>query len=202
MPSINGAIQRCGAVATALRKGKQGSTDLEAPWSKARCAWATQHVIRLGLLTLENPEPYFNPSNLTLLYIDSISFWDKKHQKVRISGDALGHEETRFPRDSSGAIDLSGNGTCNDARCHAHVKFSQEYRFCTGVAMNIEEDRSKTGHRLPTHDCTMKKIAAIKMKNKLVQEKIKEIKTCDKSLYLRSRLTEMPLHYAIPMKFQ
>ena len=51
-------------------------------------------MIYLDILTIPNPNIYFDYSNLTTLTIDSIVFWDEKYYKVGISGSALSSRET------------------------------------------------------------------------------------------------------------
>ena len=56
----------------------------------------------------------------------------------------MGKSETRFLRNKTRAINTTSNGAYLKQRYHVLIKFPQEIRFYTGVAIKIAADGSKT----------------------------------------------------------
>ena len=163
---VRGVVNRMNPVKTCAEKAKQGSTDPDSPWSKARCDWILQLLVRFRCAKPINPPPCHDPSKVTKLSIDQVGWWDEKHRKVEVSS-ALGRKtQTRFHRDEDGRIDP--NGTLAERKTTLHVKHADEVRFCFGVAM-IEDE----GVRLPPFEHTCKKIVLQRQWEKLRDEEFK-----------------------------
>jgi hypothetical protein len=100
------------------RKKSQGSTDPNAPWSKARYNWYIQLLIRFGALSEDEMKElkdehggtlpdYFDPNKLTKLSITKIVWYDETHKKCVIGWDKNKFtSKACFPRDEHGKLDF------------------------------------------------------------------------------------------------
>ena len=69
-----------------VEKAKQGSSDPDAPWSKARHNWILHLLVRFGCTPKIPcpPPPYLDESKVTKLSIHNVAWWDEKHRKVQV----------------------------------------------------------------------------------------------------------------------
>ena len=80
-----------------VEKQKQGSSDPNTPWARARKLSVKQLLIRLGLMShfpegVKGPvERRFNRETLGELEIEQIGWWDETHHKCLIGGIAGGN---------------------------------------------------------------------------------------------------------------
>ncbi|CAJ1968651.1 unnamed protein product [Cylindrotheca closterium] len=71
-----------------IKLRSQGRVDENSPWAKARLGWATQLLIKLGLLEEDPTKDYYTKSKLESLEISQIVFWDETHTKCVIGAGA------------------------------------------------------------------------------------------------------------------
>jgi hypothetical protein len=142
LTAVRLTIKRLRHVIRKVRKRKQGNKDPSCPWAKARLRWVTQLTVRLGKhkfkhdegcnkhLTLTSTPAWFYRSKLPPLSIHQITFWDEVHkdQFVGVTGDVT----YAFPRDEDGVFDA--NGEVSHQSTQLHVKYTEQGRFCCGVA--------------------------------------------------------------------
>ena len=132
-----------------VSKRKQGSSDPDAPWSKARMLTVTQLLVRLGELEV-SPEPNtttipnkFDRSKLGAIELDQIVWWDETHRKCLIGGFSSARDFCLvFKRDENGKLD-SQNGTySNEEIKKLNCKYEDEGRFGLGCALVTPVDEN------------------------------------------------------------
>ena len=82
---LRSLVHRMKPVVSAVEKAKQGSSDPDAPWSKARYNWILQLLVRFGVVQVPNPPSYHDHTQVTPLSLHQIAWWDEKHRKVQVS---------------------------------------------------------------------------------------------------------------------
>ena len=173
------AYLRLDPVITPIRKRKQGTTEVDSPWAKARLEFVTQILVRFGLLTAAEvtdcsgkiPDR-FNIDKLTPMSINQLAFWDETHKKVRVGkvGANGVKYQVRFKRTPQGKVD-SNNGTCLAIEgTQLNMKYSEEVRLCLGVAKIKAPDGTERGIRLPLFDYSGKVVLTIKDFDKKLRE--------------------------------
>jgi hypothetical protein len=114
LSTVFSAFHRMNPVITPIAKRKQGTTDPNSPWAKARLEWVTQILVRFGILTgnqvtapLVNVPDKFNATKVIHTSLNQIAFWDETHKKVRIGKvGANGTKfQVRFRRTLEGKVD-------------------------------------------------------------------------------------------------
>jgi hypothetical protein len=76
---------------TKVVRKKQGDTDVNSAWAKARYNSVTQLLIRFGLLESQPDEngnlaDYFNKDKITALQREQVADWEETHRKCQIGG--------------------------------------------------------------------------------------------------------------------
>jgi hypothetical protein len=109
--AIRGCYQRLGAKTIRIPKKRQGTTDIDSPWAKARVRFNTQFLIRSGKLESQEDADgtipdYYNKEKLTCFMHTQVVWWDEKHRQSLIGGVGVRSEVLTFPRDKDGRIDL------------------------------------------------------------------------------------------------
>ncbi|KAI9916950.1 hypothetical protein PsorP6_016837 [Peronosclerospora sorghi] len=143
--SVFSLCRRLNPLITAIAASKQGSTDPEAPWSKARLVWATQLAIRFGALTWDNQTmrhcpPVFDINLLGPLELTSVVHWDENHKTFESK------TQIRFLRGGDGQLDPI-NGKMADEKTYQKLKYTGESRFSLGCAMIQLLDGTIEGRR-------------------------------------------------------
>jgi hypothetical protein len=147
LSAVNRTMKRPRPVIRKVRKGKQGSKDASCPWAKARPGWTTQLLVRIGNhtfnpdeecnkhLALSNAPHCYDAMKLPELSIYQIAFWDEVHkeQVVGVNGDFT----YAFPRDEDGAY--TEDGMVAEQATRLHMKYSEQGRFCCGVASVMKD---------------------------------------------------------------
>lgn len=126
MGPVHTAFKKLKPKVCKIKQRPQGSTDKDAPWSKARLNWVTQLLIRFGKLESQvdpatgHPPAYFDSeklTKLTKLTLEQVAWFDETHRKCTIGNEVAGSISSktyvRFPRDADGKLDLE-NGTYDD----------------------------------------------------------------------------------------
>ena len=139
-----------------LKNKKQVSSDRNAPTCKARLLWCVRFSFWLHLITVgdagkhwvqkkiivkkEGKLPkYFDPANLTNLFVDKFVTWDKVHRKsIPVSGD--GYVSTpykdhimKFPFNKNWKLDVSNGTYSREKVTLKRCKYTDEVRLCLGV---------------------------------------------------------------------
>jgi len=155
-------------------KRKQGSTDPEHEWSKARCRWTSQLLIRLGLKQVtEDAEDFYK--DLPPLDINQIVFWDEMH-KEQVIGYS-GGRSYRFKVDSAGKFDPINGKIPTEAAAILHMKYPQQARLCFGVAaVRLIVDEAEEGRRCTPFDYTGKTVVTILDYKQLIEKEIRRVK--------------------------
>jgi hypothetical protein len=154
-------------------KRKQGSSDENAPWSKARMGWVTQLRVRLGTLTLPDDAPA-QFKNLPSLNVTQIAFWDEMH-KEQVIGYA-GNRSYRFSVDANGKYDPNGKAT-KEISSISHLKYPQQGRLLLGVAAVKLLDGQVQGRRCMPYCYTGKTVVTIAVYNELMESEMRRVKS-------------------------
>ena len=123
-----------------IKKRKQGSTDPESLWAKARYEWSTQLLVRFGKLNVEElPRPVekrFYRSSVGELEIQQVVWWDETHRKCLIGGSSTTKDyQMLFMRNSDGKINLENGEYSSDIKTRLNVKYEKECRLGLGCAV-------------------------------------------------------------------
>ena len=152
--AVYSCIKRLRPEVTPVTKLKQGSSDPNDPWSKARAGWVKQLLIRFGILVIPETEQVpdcFDVTKLNCLDKDQAAWWDETHRSCNpgAGGIAGGARTTflRFHRDENGRLDP--NGTLSDSeKTFVNCKYTEEVRLSLGCATVTPVDAT-TGAKLP-----------------------------------------------------
>ena len=110
MSSIISVVQRLRPMIKKVDKQKQGSSDPNSDWARARYLFTKQLMIRLGVLADESPyDSRFARNTAGHLSIDQIAWWDETHRKCLIGG--IGGDKKfclQFKRNKQGLLDPNG----------------------------------------------------------------------------------------------
>jgi hypothetical protein len=172
LSAVRKTIKRLRPVIRKVRKRRQGSTDASCPWAKARLGWVTQLFMILGKHDFKHDEERnkhlghtstpdcFDRIKLPMLSIHQIASWYEvhKYQVDRVTGDVT----YAFPCDNNGAF--VEDGTIAEEATTLHMKYSEQGRFCCGVAavmINDGEVEVEEGRRCLTYDYTGRSIVKI-----------------------------------------
>jgi hypothetical protein len=171
--AVYGLIKRLNPKISAVEKAKQGSSDPNSNWAKARVCWISQLLVRFGILRPPNPPPYLDHTKMPPLSLYQIAWWDEKHRKVIVSSGLGKTTQAQFRRNAEGKLDPLGE--YGDKKSTLHMKFAEEVRFCFGVAM-IKNNGIDEGVRLAPFEYTGKTVVLHKKFMELVKEEIKRVK--------------------------
>jgi hypothetical protein len=112
LSTVRRTMNRLRPVIRRVKRRKQGNTNPDSPWAKARLIWVTHFLVRLGkhvcnhtakenefLCLIETPT-YFNTELLPPLSVHQIVFFDECHKKTEIgrTGDTV----YTFPKNEAG----------------------------------------------------------------------------------------------------
>ena len=100
--------------------------------------------ILVGKKTIKTKEgkllKYFDPTNLTNLFVDKFVTWYEVHRKI-IPGSDDGYICTmykdhimNFPRDNNGKLDVSNGTYSREKVTFTKCKYTDEVRLCLGVS--------------------------------------------------------------------
>jgi hypothetical protein len=143
LSAVRNTVKRLRHVIRGVRKRKQGNKDKNSPWVKARLGWVTQILVRMQkhvfmpeedcnkCLALTATPEYFDAAKLPKLSLFQVAFWDEVH-KEQVMGTAGTHTYA-FPRDEHGAFDEAGMVAAQATKLH--MKYTEQGRFCCGVAL-------------------------------------------------------------------
>ena len=112
--SVCNCVQRMKPIRTEIGKSKQGSSDPESPWDKARLQWIRQYAIRLGTYKWNTETVGEFPEtlaifNLRKLETSHIGYWYEWHKEQETGGICGGKsKQVRFPRDADRRLDADG----------------------------------------------------------------------------------------------
>jgi hypothetical protein len=142
LSAVRNTVKRLRPVIRIVRKRKQGNKDKNSPCAKARLGWVTQILVRMKkhvfmpeedynkFVELTATPEYFDAAKLPKLSLFQIAFWDEVH-KEQVVGTAGTHTYA-FPRDEHGAFDEAGMAAAQASKLH--MKYTEQGRFCCGVA--------------------------------------------------------------------
>ena len=136
--SVRKCTQRMNPIRNSVGNFKQGSSDLEYPWAKARLQWITQYAIRLGTYkwntkTMGGCPKHFDILKLGELETSHIGYWDEWHKEQEKGGVCGGKsEQVRFPRDEGGRLDADGK--LAEEKTHLAIKYPEQGQYSFGVA--------------------------------------------------------------------
>ena len=174
-----------------IKKRKQGSTDPNSNWSKARHLWCIQLLIRFGELKLDDLYEYdelqrsadrFNRELIGELELNQVVWWDETHRKCLIGGSSsTKNYQMLFQRDRNGRIDLVNGNYSEERKTILNVKYEKECRVGLGCAMI--QPKSSDGTLLPAvgvrcnlFDYTSKTLISIDDYDKMVKIEIARVK--------------------------
>ena len=167
-------------------KKRQGSTNPEAPWSKACHRQFAQLLVRFN--TIQDDDPllesfrldngqlpvWLQRDQLTAINPHRVSYWDEMHRKCQIG--SRGSREGQnvyvcFPKDEDGKLDVQkGKHDCDDkqrTKRIVNVKYEKEVRLCLGVIkLKDEENNESVGTRLPAYSYTSKTVITFNDRDK------------------------------------
>ena len=185
--SVISVIRRLKPKLKKIRRRKQGSTDPESHWSRARLQWATQLLVRFGELDedLDRPlERRFHRDVIGHLDIHQVVWWDETHRKCLIGGlSRTKNYHIMFPRNSDGKIDTKNGEYSNKEISILNVKYEKESRMGLGCAMVTPLDADNhplpaEGRRCRLFDYTSKVLVSISDGKKMIANEIRRVKTC------------------------
>ena len=185
--SVVSIIRRMKPKVKKNRKRKQGSTDPNSHWSRARLQWATQLLVRFGELEdeLERPvERRFNRDEIGHLDIHQVVWWDETHRKCLIGGQSrTKHFHVMFPRDETGKVNVKNGEYSKKEISILNVKYEKECRMGLGCAMvaPLNDDNQtlpSEGRRCHLFDYTGKVLVSVTEGEKLIAKEIERVKTC------------------------
>ena len=185
--SVVSVIRRMKPKLKKIRKRKQGSTDPDSPWSRARLQWSTQLLVRFGEIEneLERPvERRFNRDEIGHLDIHQVVWWDETHRKCLIGGlSRTKHFHVLFPRDETGKVDVKNGEYSKEEISILNVKYEKECRMGLGCAMvaPLNDDNQtlpSEGRRCHLFNYTGKVLVSVSEGEKLIAKEIERIKTC------------------------
>ena len=138
--SIYSAIRRMKPKLNKIQKRKQGSSDPDSTWSRARFEWATQLLVRFGKLKPQDfPQPLerrFDRDSIGHLHLHQVVWWDETHRKCLIGGlSATKDVYLSFPRDSNGKLKVKGGKYSDKKVSRLNVKYEKECRMGLGCAV-------------------------------------------------------------------
>mmetsp|Transcript_9551 Transcript_9551/g.17990 ORF Transcript_9551/g.17990 Transcript_9551/m.17990 type:complete len:419 (-) Transcript_9551:569-1825(-) len=184
--AVTSAYMRLKPTVTRVVRRSQGSSDPDAPWSKARCAWVRQLLIRFGKMEYDGPHPIpkeFDVHLLGRLSEEQVGFWDETHKVVE-SGEfgSKRNVQIRFHRDKEGRLDP--NGELRSAGIQMSFKYPGQTRLGLGcgiverklVSEDGEETLVRDGCRAKPYDYSGKTLVSIKNWTKLISGEIKRVR--------------------------
>ena len=120
-----------------IKRRKQGSTDSNSHWSRARLLWTTQLLVRFGELgedELEKTlERRFHRDTIGHLNIHQVVWWDETHRKCLIGGlSRTKNYHIMFPRNSTGRVDTK-NGEYSNKEINTECKIRERMQDGSGV---------------------------------------------------------------------
>ena len=192
--AVRGCFVRLKPQIRAVKKGKQGSDDIESAWCRASMRWFGQLLLRFGEITFshpmfvqilgedvydeENPPDCYNVKKLTPLDLSKIAWYDEMHKKCFLGfaasriGKGKENVSISFPRDANGKLDLQNGNYPKDPKEIVQVKYEKECRFCFGVYLS-KVDGVEEGRKISAvFDYTDKKIITRTEKTKLRLQQI------------------------------
>lgn len=147
--SVRTVIKRLNPIITKIEARCQGSTDPNAPWSRARYAQFQQYRLRLGrqrfskLTIRDMMKPCFHNLSEHRFKIEQSTFFDETHPKCVDGTMARGNSQTRFPRGINGNIDP--DGVYNERRTYSNQKYGSDIRLMLGCGMKKDQDGNMKG---------------------------------------------------------
>ena len=193
--AVYSAYKRVSPNASALRQRKQGSTDEDGVWAKARLQWVTQLAIRIGIRRWDDASEqecpaYFDIDRLGSLDLCQIVWW-YEHKKCHIGAQAPGHRtEVRFPRDEHGRPDATG--TLREPRSVMKTKYTKEARLSLGCAKVMLPDGSVEGRRCDPFMYSGQWIRTIKEWSKMQDGEIERVRKLTGNTAPWVTVTELP----------
>ncbi|EJK62102.1 hypothetical protein THAOC_17300, partial [Thalassiosira oceanica] len=188
--AVKGALARMAGAGycdkTSVKKRPDGSDDPNSKWSRARCNFTKQTLIRIGRISLddlikeygkeESIPDVFNPKKLTNIDQDGVSFIDETHRDCVVSsyGGKVDHIY-KFKRDKDGNFAEDGEFDKSREGYERTFKHSSQVRLAFSCATRIDSG-VKVGHRLPAFDYTGKTMVSRKKWMELEQLAIKDVK--------------------------
>ena len=164
--AVEGALKRMCTKIVAVNKQNHGSDDPESDWSRARCNFVKQLLIRTGEITIDdlkkeygcenNIPAWFHPLNVTPLPPDAVSWFDETHKDCCVS-DHGGKVKRQylFKRDKNGNYDVMGE--FGKAGTERTFKYNSQCRLALGCAVKVDRSTNqRTGYRLLPFDYTKK----------------------------------------------
>ena len=191
--AVRGCMERLLPEIKKIKKGKQGSNDVNSAWCQASLRWFSQLLLRFQKVDFnhdmfrfilgdkydaDNPPDCYNVSLLTKLDLSSIAWFDEIHKKCVIgpAGSRIckGRENLSicFKRDKDGKLDLENGKYPEDPKRILQVKYEREARFCFGFYLSVT-DGVKEGKKIETvFDYTEKLLVTRVTRNKLRLQQI------------------------------
>ena len=177
------AFRRMKPVISKIRKKGQANVNNLA-WAKARKNQCKQYLIMLGRITKETLlkeectyplPPWYDPDLLPKIDDAQLVWYDEMHIKQKVGLNIHADLQIRFPRNANGDYDSTSSSIAAPAY-QAIFKYSQEARFCLGVAKIKQNNGTVKGVRSKVFDYSSKKIISIKEYDKRVKEEIRRVK--------------------------
>eukprot|EP00536_Pseudo-nitzschia_multiseries_P019687 jgi/Psemu1/62341/gm1.62341_g len=127
--AVRGCMNRLKPQILVIKKGKQGSKNIEHAWCRASFRWVAQLLLRFGKVKfshpmfskllgdaydVENPPACYDETLLTPLSLSKICWFDEMHKKAHIgvSGSRIGPGKPdvtmSFKRNLEGKLDPNG----------------------------------------------------------------------------------------------
>ena len=153
----------------------QGNINNEE-WVRARKNQCRQMMVMLGCISKKDLlkeydviPSYFDPTQLPTLNPNQIVWWDETHIRQEAGIVTTDGYQIRLARDKDGKYDP--NGTYTEESKRPTFKYTEEARFCLGVA-SVKVNGKEIGKRCKSFDYTGEKIVSIHDMEQMIEKEI------------------------------